>query len=148
MRRWAAMTKTLVILGMIIIITTGLSGCIGTPDSKEEFVLLPMEAPGDVPKDDSKPAVTKPADDKKTMTIQGKIIEYDKKNKTVKILLGSSSGLKKGMNGKIFNDAAKTQENGSISLTTVFSNYCEGQIRAVAYEINKKEAIAVFEIDD
>jgi hypothetical protein len=143
------MNKTTIIFGIVLLIVVCMCGCISFSNSKEEeFVLLPMDAPGDTPKDEPKTKESKPVEEKKTVPIAGKIIEYDKKNKTVKILLGSSNGLRKGMSGKIYNDAAKTQENGAISLTTVYSNYCEGQVKNIANEINKKEAIAVFELEE
>jgi len=145
------MKKSIVVIGIALVIVAFLYGCIsfGDPkDKEEEFAFVAMEAPGDTPKDEPKQVpAAKAQEEKKTTLYAARINEIDEKNKTVVLGSGSSNGLKRGMKGKIFNDAAKTQEIGTISLTQMYPNFCEGSV-VVSAKINRKEAVAVFEIEE
>jgi hypothetical protein len=79
--------------------------------------------------------------------VKARILEYNKATKMIYINVGSStSGIKVGLEGKIYNDKALTQENGIVKLTKVYPGYSEGVARNQNYEINPTAAIAVFEI--
>jgi hypothetical protein len=80
--------------------------------------------------------------------IKARILEYNKATKVIYINVGSSTkGIKVGLEGKIYNDKALTQENGNVRLTKVYPGYSEGKATSQNYEINPTAAIAVFEID-
>ncbi|MBN2444851.1 MAG: hypothetical protein JXJ04_26085 [Spirochaetales bacterium] len=96
------------------------------------------------PNSDPKPTATP----KKVTTIKARILEYNKATKVVYINVGSSTkGIVGGLDGKIYNDKALTQENGSVKLTKVYPSYAEGLASNQNYEIDPKAAIAVFTID-
>ncbi|MBN2532191.1 MAG: hypothetical protein JXB88_04835 [Spirochaetales bacterium] len=85
---------------------------------------------------------------RETIRIKGRILEYNKATKVVYINVGSSTkGIRVGLEGKIYNDNALTQENGIVTLTKVYPEYSEGAAKNQNYEINPMAAIAVFEID-
>jgi hypothetical protein len=83
--------------------------------------------------------------------VQGRVLEYNSRTKKVIIQLGSTTpGLKSGLVGKIYNDAAKTKENGVVMLTQVFATQSEGIVKDQIIDLNPKgnEVIAVFEIEE
>jgi hypothetical protein len=124
---------------------------VGEPKPKaEEFEFLAM----DVPSTEKKaPEDIKKAEPKTATTVfkEGRVQEYRKASKIVVINIGSStSGIKVGVSGKLYNDAAKTRQIGVVDLTNVRSTFSEGVVRNILFEINLKEmeVIAVFEVQE
>ncbi len=146
------MSKSLLCVCFLGICAVILTGCIGTPKPADDqpFEFLDMELPtGDGPQ----PTEVKPQVKTEVPKVfrEGRVQEYRKTSKIAVINIGSSThGIKKGITGKLYSDAAKTRQIGLVDLTVVHSAFCEGAVRNLTFEIDlkKMEVIAVFEVEE
>ncbi|MBN1699167.1 MAG: hypothetical protein JW881_16730 [Spirochaetales bacterium] len=149
--------RRIIYAGMIAVLTImGVLAC-KTSGGAEPFVLEELFPENDKPAEKSagdKPVEkesSEPVPTRAPKVLSGKILEvHYKRGKAVSIYIGlgsSTKGIRRNLEGTIYNDMAKTEEIGRVKLTEVFPNMSLGEIIALTHEISKKDGVVAFEID-